>query len=438
MSALRKNRQSEKEQQAPPSSELTETKSYTSQLEILNRVLTATRGPYEVPELLDLLVKEIVDAVEVRWGTIKLRGETGDTAETMIRQAGLEAGTVPRAIENTAFYLVMGTGDMLVVDDLTEDERFPASDDDSERARTLLAAPIQHKGELIGVLTLVDRLNSRPFGKSSKTLVSLLAGEAGGIIKNAWLMEEVVGQKAMEQERIMAETVWRRFLPEQLPDVVGFELAACCHPASSIGGDYYDAIPLSDGRTLLAIGDVSGSGMAAALLMSNLQASLRIGLRSHWELSGAVELINEHMCSTTDSDRYATLFLGALDPENHRMEYVNAGHTPPVVMHADGTYETLPATGIPVGFEPKTEFEAVIVTLSRGDRVIIYSDGITEAISDSGEMFEIERLAEVAITHEDSSAEAVMQEILTAVEQWSEDSASYQDDITLVIVMCCD
>ena len=139
MSAFRKSRQFEKEQQAPSSSDLTETKSYTSQLEIINKVLTATRGPYEVPELLDLLVKEIVDAVEVRWGTIKLRGEDTDTAETMIRQAGMQAGTVPRTIENTAFYLVMGTGDMVVVDDLTGDERFPAPDDDSEPARTLLA-----------------------------------------------------------------------------------------------------------------------------------------------------------------------------------------------------------------------------------------------------------------------------------------------------------
>ena len=414
-----------------------ESKISAEHLEIINRILTATRGPYEIPELLDLLVKEIVDAVGSRWGTIKLRTEEGDAVHTMIRRPGLRAGTVPRSIENTAFFLVMGTGEPLVVDDLQSDTRFPDTPDNADTATFLLSVPIQYQGENIGVLTLVDRQSGVPFSERDCQLATLLATEAGPLIENARLVEEALLRSAMEKERELAEEVWRRFLPERLPEVEGFELAARCDPAHKVGGDYFDVISLGDGRTLVALGDVSGSGMPAALLMSNLQAALRVSLGTLSDLEQLATMINVHLCSTTDPERFATLFLGIIDPQKHILKFVNAGHNPPLLFHTDGTHEELPATGIPVGFYPDAPYEALEIELRQGDRLLIHSDGIPEAFSEQEEMFGDERLVEVVKKLCDEPSQGVLDGVLSAVEEWSKGSTAYQDDRTLLVLSCC-
>ena len=405
-------------------------------LRIVNRVLAATRGPYEVPALLDLLVSEIVDATGVRWGTIKLRDEKSDVAETVIRRPGAHAGTVPRLFENTAFYLVMGSGESLVVEDLASDPRFPEHDRKGDLPRRLLACPVQYQGELIGVLTLVDRLDGSPFDEDTCSLAMLLAAEAGGIITNARLFEEALDHRAMEHERRMAEEVWRRFLPNTLPNVEGFDLAACCDPAREIGGDYYDAVPLADGRTVLALGDVSGSGLAAALLMSNVHAGLRIALLTPDDLSHVVCSLNRHLCTTTAPVHFATLFLGAVDPAVRRLEYVNAGHNAPLRVHADGTLDTLPATGIPVGFIPDAAYGVESIELAAGDLLLFFSDGIIEAEDANGEMFGDKRLLELIRSIPEVSAAETVEALRRRVQHWTRDSDRYQDDRTLVVLRC--
>ena len=410
----------------------------TEHLEIINRILTATRGPYEVPELLDLLVKEIVDAVGSRWGTIKLRTDEGDAVHTMIRRPGIRAGTVPRSIENTAFFLVMGTGEPLMVENLQDDNRFPDTSDASEKANSLMAVPIEYKGEAIGVLILVDRQENKPFTDRDLRLATLLASEAGPLIENARLVEEAFERRAMDKERELAEEVWRRFLPAQLPVVDGFELAARCDPAQKVGGDYYDVICLGDGKTLVALGDVSGSGMPAALLMSNLQAALRVSLGTDPDLEHLASMINMHLCTTTDPERFATLFLGIVDPAERKLKFVNAGHNPPILFHADGSWEELPATGIPVGFYPDAQYEAPEFSLSSGDCLLIHSDGIPEAFSVQEEMFGDERMVEVVKGKYGVPAQEVLESVLLAVEEWSKGSTAYQDDRTLLVLSCCE
>ncbi len=403
-------------------------------LQIINRILTATRGPYEVPEMLDLLVKEILDVVGARWGTIKLSTEESDVAHTMIRRPGIQAGTVPRVIENTAFFLVMGTGETLVVNDLAADSRFPTAGGESDGASSLLAVPVQFQGKPMGVLTLVDRQDGGAFSSGDQGLASFLAGEAGPIIKNAQLMEEAFQQRALEHERELAETVWRRFLPEKLPRIEGFDMAAKCVPARRVGGDYYDVIELDDGSLLIALADISGSGMPAALLMSNLQAVLRATARSHREPELITSLVNQHICSTTSPDRFATLFLGILDPTTCELHYVNAGHNPPFLFKPDGEWEELPATGIPVGFVADTEYELAERTLDSGTRLLIFSDGITEAFSADEEMFGEERLIEMVRSSEETSSQGLLKAILTTIDEWSKDSTAYQDDCTLLVL----
>jgi serine phosphatase RsbU (regulator of sigma subunit) len=407
-------------------------------LRILNRVLQATRGPYEVPQLLELLVREIVDAVGARWGTIKLRGVGGeDVARTMIRTPGLHAGTVPRVIENTAFLLVSGSREPLVVDELGSDSRFPPPKRPEEAARCLLAVPILHQGDLAGVLTLVDRREGGVFLKYHSDLAQLLAAEAGSLLENARLLEDALQHRALDRERELAESVWRRFLPARLPEVPGFALAAACNPARQIGGDYYDVLRLPDGRTIVALGDVSGSGMPAALLMSNLQALLRMSLRVHAELVPAILLVNEHLCAATGPEHFATLFLGILEEAGCRFRYVNAGHNPPYILGRDGSVRELAATGIPLGFLTDAVFEAGEETLGPGDRILIFSDGLVEAADPDEELFGEQRLLGLMHTLGEENPAEQVQRLLREVERWSAGSEGYQDDRTVVLLTTC-
>jgi len=403
---------------------------------ILNRVLTATRGPYEVQELLELLVKEIVDAVGARWGTIKLKAEEGDVVHTMIRRPGIRAGTVPRTIENTAFFLVMGSGEPLMVENLTSDSRFPPDISEEHALGNLLAVPIQRRGDKIGVLILVGPAE-RSFSSGDISLAGLLAGEAGSLIENARLLEEAMERRAMEKERQLAEDVWRKFLPDEIPSVEGFEIAASCMPASRIGGDYYDVIRMHDGRTLVALGDVSGSGMPAALLMSNLQAALRMSVASDGDPAQIVAQINKHICSTTDTSHFATLFLGIMDAGARTLAWVNAGHNPPFLFQAGGACEELEATGIPVGFVADSTYESRSTQLSPGDRLMVLSDGITEAFNASEEMFGDDRVKNLVSDQGQINSADLVTHILGAVDEWCAGSTAYTDDRTIVIVSCC-
>ena len=406
----------------------------TEHLQIVNRILSATMGPYEVPEMLELLVREIVDVLGVRWGTIKLSTEEKDVAQTMVRRPGIQAGTVPRVIENTAFFLVMGAGEALVINDLEEDSRFPKPQ--GEKVGSLLAVPVHFRGEAMGVMTLVDRVDGGVFSRSDLALATYLASEAGPIIRNAQLMEDAFRQKALEHERELAESVWRRLLPERLPELDGFEVAAHCMPARMIGGDYYDLIPLDGGRFILALGDVSGSGMPAALLMSNLQAALRATSRVQHDPSELVRQVNEHIHSTTTPERYATLFVGLLDPAACRVDYVNAGHNPPLLVSPGGRIEELQATGMPIGFLSGAPYEARSVSLEPGTRLVVFSDGITESFSRQEEMFGESRLADLVSRHANVTSQELIDSVFAAVGEWCQGSDFYQDDCTLLVLSC--
>lgn len=400
-------------------------------MRILERIVSAASGPYEVQDLIERLVAEMTEALGIRWAAIKLRRGEEETAETMVRGPGPGAGTVPRALENTAFYLVLHSGEPLVVEDLASDERFAATR--SEEARTLLGVPVEHRGERVGVLTLVDRLDGRPFTEPDARFVSLLASEAAALIDNARLLEEALERRAMEHERTLAESVWRRFLPSSLPPLEGFDLAVRCLPARRVGGDYYDVISLDEGRVLLTLADVSGSGMSAALLMSNLQAVLRASLRVTEDLGYLIALVNDHLCSTTDPDRFATLFAGILDIASGKVRFVNAGQNPPILLIDDGLVR-LEATAPPVGFLAETEYEVSEVELAPRDMLAAYSDGITEACDRDETMFEEDRLLEILREGKGDASGELLTRVLSAVDRWCEGSHGYQDDRTLLIL----
>ena len=186
----------------------------------------------------------------------------------------------------------------------------------------------------------------------------------------------------------MARQIQQNLLPNKAPLVDGYALAGVSFPAREVGGDYYDFISLPGKKIAFCIGDVSGKGMPAAMLMSNLQATLRGQTINSSCARECLEKSNFLLYQSTDSEKYATLFYGILDPVNHRLAYANAGHNHPIMIAADGSHQRLKTIGIPLGFLERFEFSEHTIPFEKGSVLVLFSDGISEAMNAFEEEFE--------------------------------------------------
>lgn len=227
-----------------------------------------------------------------------------------------------------------------------------------------------------------------------------------------------------------ARQVQKALFPRQLPANENLRFAAVCIPAQGISGDYYDILKTSDGRIIFGLADVSGKGISAAILMANVQALLRNLADSGLTLQEVAVRLNRHLCQVTDSNRFATVFLGDWKSGEMLLNYVNAGHQIPL-LRGSRRGEALGAGGLPVGLFENVDYEMGEVRLQPGDLILLYSDGICEALSPSGEMFGEDRLEKLLDRLEGEPLESITKEIIAAVLKWT--SGAAQDDMTLVV-----
>jgi sigma-B regulation protein RsbU (phosphoserine phosphatase) len=235
-----------------------------------------------------------------------------------------------------------------------------------------------------------------------------------------------------EREIAEARAIQEGFLPKEIPQLAGYEIASAWQSARVVGGDYFDVLSFEHGSLGICIADVAGKGMPAALLMSNLQAAVR-GLASA-DISPAdlCTRLNLLLCRNMANDRFITFFYGHLDGATGTLRYVNAGHNPPVVMHRDGTHERLTEGGIVLGAFPNQSFQSGSVTLVSGDRLVLYTDGVTEAANEDDEEFGDARLIELLCEHREASAQRLQTQILASAAQFC--ANRWQDDATLLIL----
>lgn len=234
-----------------------------------------------------------------------------------------------------------------------------------------------------------------------------------------------------EAELSFALEVQQALFPRHLPDKEGLEFAAVCIPARGISGDYYDVMQFPDGRLVFAIADISGKGISAAILMANLQALLRTLAETGNPPSEVCGKLNQHLHQVTDASKFATFFYGEWNTAEHRLRYVNAGHNTPILLGSlSGTQ--LAEGGFPLGMFARAEFQTGEVMLQRGDVLVLYSDGITEATSSSGEEFGEERLQAQIEKNAGRPLSEMQAAILEAVRKWAGDEPD--DDMTLLMV----
>jgi sigma-B regulation protein RsbU (phosphoserine phosphatase) len=303
-------------------------------------------------------------------------------------------------------------------------------------ARHLLVVPIESDGHCRGVLLVGDkesRSGVGPFPDRDRRTLALFANQAAIALENARLHRQALEQERLEREMELAAEIQRQILPDRVPELRGFELVGWNRPARQVGGDYYGIHPVAPERLALALGDVSGKGVPAALLVSTLHSALTL-LRDRARLGPELlDRLNRHIFDSSSSNKFITLFLAELALDAGELVYVNAGHNPGLLLRSDGAVERLAATGLPLGLVPGAAYQARAVVLAPGDLVCLYSDGITEAASAAEEEFGEGRLVEVLT----ALRRAPLAEAVAAIDRAGRDFAGdlpQGDDQTLILL----
>lgn len=324
-------------------------------------------------------------------------------------------------------------GKSVLTSDAQHDPRFASGTVVLQGVRSVLAVPLGVSEKVFGIIYADSPIAEGRFTEDHLKVLTTLASVAAIRVENARLVEARFQQERLERELQLAMEIQQRFQPTAPPVVPGYEFQGISFPCYEIGGDYYDFIQREDGRLVIALGDVSGKGTAAALLMSSLHASIHAQTGSHDSLVETISAVNRYLADNIPSNRFVTLFYAELDPESGALSFLNAGHNPPLIVHAAGTVEQLASGGLPLGIKVNAEYREGRTTLQRGDVLVIYSDGVTEAASPSGEEFGPTRLYEVVSRNVDSSAAGIRDRIESALTKFSQGTQA-ADDITLVIV----
>jgi sigma-B regulation protein RsbU (phosphoserine phosphatase) len=317
---------------------------------------------------------------------------------------------------------------------IAEDNRTRLAQVDAE-----IVLPLIGKRDLLGAITLGPKKSEEPYSQSDAKLLGLVATQAGLALENsrlaATIAHEIARRERMSREIEIARDVQRKLFPQRLPKVDGIDCAGFCRPAQGVGGDYYDFLQLPGGRLGIALGDVAGKGIPAALLMASLQASLRgQRLSGPSDLAQLVTNLNYLIFEASPDNRYATFFYGELDPATRRLEFVNAGHNAPMLFRGSGgALERLPASGPVVGLVDGGRFEQRSVQLASGDLLVVYSDGISEAMNGDDEEWGEERLAGAARAAGTCGAAGLIEKLFDAADAFAAGAVQH-DDMTLLIV----
>jgi sigma-B regulation protein RsbU (phosphoserine phosphatase) len=320
-----------------------------------------------------------------------------------------------------------------LVENLAKQKRFSAVAAQLSRVGIVAVVPMQIQNHVKGAVLLGEKLRGGGYTKADLEFLYSLANLAIISIENARLFREAIEKQRMEDELAIAREIQQGLLPAKLPSIPGFETAAINITSKQVGGDYYDVVPIQHDQYILAIGDVSGKGTPAALLMANVQASLRAFAPMGLSLSDATGRINDLTSLNTGQDKFITFFWGSLNVDTKEFRYVNAGHNPPFLLRADGSIERLDVGGIILGLmKTLTPYQEGSVVLGSGDVVVMFTDGVSEAMNAEEEDFTEERLEQVLVKIRALSPSEIITQIQLALEEHTEGTPQ-SDDITMLV-----
>lgn len=297
---------------------------------------------------------------------------------------------------------------------------------------SVICVPMLIKAELTGIVSVYNKRGGGGFTAEDERLLTIIATQSAQIVENARLYQESLQLARMQDEAQNAYQIQRMMLPPP-PAIKGYDVAAESVPAREVGGDYFDFVQADDGRWAISLGDVSGKGLPAALLMSNCHATVRAQTHLGTTVSEKITTANRLLSQSTDDEKFVTLFYGELDTGAHTLTFANAGHEHPYHLSSNGDVQRLSSSGIPLSALDDFEYREGAITVEPGDLIVVFSDGVTDATNEFDQPFGEERLAGVIEEHRDASCARLVEVVLKAAGDHA-GTAEQFDDMTLVVL----
>ncbi|MFP8490257.1 GAF domain-containing SpoIIE family protein phosphatase [Gracilimonas sp. Q87] len=406
-----------------------------NELSILNNIASSISSTQSVETIIDTIVIKCVKHLNAEEGTVSLleKGSEDIKFHTMIRRQDLTQQRVPIHLDHQITGWMLRKQVPLLSNDLGADNRFTLPPETGASIQSMLCVPLIAKGDLIGYLAVFNKKNEALFEEKDRRLLVIIASQSAQIIENSRLYEEEKEYLMLKEEMKVATQIQNNLLPDKNPDIPVYEIVGFNVPAKEVGGDYYDFIEIDENNVGFCIGDITGKGMPAALLMAGLQASLRSQVLIHKETNKCVENINKLLYRNTEATKFATLFYGVLDRKDHKIHYCNAGHDQPLVFRTNKLHSKLEVTGMLLGVVDEATYECKSISLEPDDIVIIFTDGITEAMNKDLVEFGLDRTVAVIENCAEESASFILQQIYEQVISHS-DSYQQSDDITIMVI----
>ncbi|MCK4428089.1 MAG: SpoIIE family protein phosphatase [candidate division Zixibacteria bacterium] len=403
------------------------------ELSILNEIASAISSTMEVEEITKLILSKCLEKIDVEQGTITLLKEsTTDPFKTFVRVEDSPVKGVPYRLGVSLAGWMLKNQKPLLTNDLVNDPRFKGVDREEAKIRSMLCVPLKVKNEMIGLISLFNKKKGA-FTPDDQRLLSIIAMQSAQVIESARLYEEEKKLQQMEEDLKTARNIQLSLLPKETPSLPHVDIAGLTLAAKEVGGDYYDFINIDEDRLGIVIADVSGKGMPAALLMANVQATLRAQALANHNPSECIAKSNSLLCKSVDVGKFVTLFYGILNTKEKNFTYTNAGHCYPLIFNSKGEFRQLEKGGLILGMLEDYSYQEEKIVLQPGELLLLYTDGITEAFNQRDEQFEEERLIKVVQENLSRDAKEISKQIVDDVIAFQED-VPQSDDLTLVVM----
>ena len=403
-----------------------------SELSILNELARDIGASMDPERVMRKVIARSLRAVNAEQGSITLVGhERTDPHKTLVRDMVSSSEHKPYHLDQALLGWMHLNKKILSLKNPQQDRRFSGIHWDKS-IHTLLCVPLIIKNRLTGILTVLNKRDGEEFNEADIRLLAIIASQSAQVIENARLYREEQKLIKMQEELRVARDIQLGLLPETIPDIPGYDIAGNSIQAQEVGGDYFDVIPMEN-KLAVCVGDASGHGLPAALLMSNLQAIIRSQTYMNCSAAECVNRANTLLHKSTQAGRFATFFFGLLDYQKHIMVYTNAGHSYPVLVKSNGDVRILSESGVVLSFVPDYTYQEVKINIDAGDVLCIFSDGAFEVENEKGEQFGETRLVEAIQSHSKKCAEDLLQAVHTSIDDFRGERP-LDDDMTLLVM----
>ena len=403
-------------------------------LRVVNELTIELLRDVSVDELLKFLVDKVFETLNPDRCVVLLRHSvSNELIPAIIRVAeGISAEEI-RLSRTLVAAVVEKRNGLLLMDTSAGSDVSLADSIRLSGIKSVLAAPLENDGQVVGLIYVDCRMGHRSFEEADLRLLTSLANVAAAKIQNSRLMADAAEKKQMDREFALAREIQQRLLPENPPEIKGYELHGSNIPSRQVSGDYFDFRTRSDSRIYATIADVCGKGVGPALLMASLQASFHAWADELVPVAEMTARLSEAISRRTGPDRFITFFLVLLDPATGEIEYTNAGHNPGLLRRRDGSIEELASHGLPLALFPGKPYGSSRFVLEPGEILCLYTDGVTEANDPKGNEFGMPRLKEFLAEQANSEVSEIEARLSSLLEAYAA-GEPFADDRTLVMV----